>query len=144
MAQIIEFIGNHLLLSGVWAVLFVLIVGSWFKSMLSPIIAISPTQLTLLVNRENATVVDIRSEDEYRKGHITDAKNLTQTQINNQQLLGLEKQKDAPIIVVCQAGFNANKAAAALTKLGFTKVSVLQGGMGAWTGASLPVVKAKR
>lgn len=144
MAQIIEFIGNHLLLSGVWAVLFVLIVGGWLKSMLSPIKAISPTQLTLLVNRENATVVDIRSEDEYRKGHITDAKNLTQAQISNQQLLGLEKQKDAPIIVVCQAGFNANKAAAALTKLGFTKVSVLQGGMGAWTGASLPVVKAKR
>lgn len=144
MAQIIEFIGNHPLMSGVWAVLFVLIVGGWLKSMLSPIKAISPTQLTLLVNRENATVVDIRSEDEYRKGHITDAKNLTQAQINNQQLLGLEKQKDAPIIVVCQAGFNANKAAAALTKLGFTKVSVLQGGMGAWTGASLPVVKAKR
>ncbi len=144
MTQFIEFFGNHPLLSGIWVVLFVLIVASWFKSMFSSIKAISPTQLTLLVNRENAVVVDIRSEDDFRKGHITDAKNLTQAQIDAQQLAGLEKQKDAPIIVVCQAGMSANKAAASLAKQGFTKVSILQGGMGTWTGASLPVVKTKR
>lgn len=144
MTQFIEFFGNHPLLSGIWVVLFVLIVASWFKSMFSSIKAISPTQLTLLVNRENAVVVDIRSEDDFRKGHITGAKNLTQAQIDAQQLAGLEKQKDAPIIVVCQAGMSANKAAASLAKQGFTKVSILQGGMGTWTGASLPVVKTKR
>lgn len=144
MTQFIEFFGNHPLLSGIWVVLFVLIVASWFKSMFSSIKAISPTQLTLLVNRENAVVVDIRSEDDFRKGHITDAKNLTQAQIDSQQLAGLEKQKDAPIIVVCQAGMSASKAAASLAKQGFTKVSILQGGMGTWTGASLPVVKTKR
>jgi len=144
MTQFIEFFGNHPLLSGIWVVLFVLIVASWFKSMFSSIKAISPTQLTLLVNRENAVVIDIRSEDDFRKGHITDAKNLTQAQIDGQQLAGLEKQKDAPIIVVCQAGMSASKAAASLAKQGFTKVSILQGGMGTWTGASLPVVKTKR
>ncbi|CAM5213605.1 rhodanese-like domain-containing protein [Alishewanella longhuensis] len=144
MSQFIEFLGNHPLLSGIWVVLFLLIVGSWLKSMFSSIKAISPTQLTLLVNRENAVVVDIRSEDEFRKGHITDAKNIKQAEIDSQKLAGLEKQKDAPIIVVCQAGMSASKAAASLAKQGFTKVSILQGGMGAWTGASLPVVKTKR
>lgn len=144
MSQFVEFLGNHLLLSGIWAVLFLLIIGSWLKSLLSPIKAISPTELTLLVNRENAVVVDIRTEDEFRKGHITDAKNIKQAEIDSEKLAGLEKQKDAPIIVVCQAGMSASKAAASLAKLGFTKVSILQGGMGAWTGASLPVVKTKR
>lgn len=144
MSQFIEFLGNHPLLSGIWVVLFLLIVGSWLKSMFSSIKAISPTQLTLLVNRENAVVIDIRSEDEFRKGHITDAKNIKQADIDSQKLAGLEKQKDAPIIVVCQAGISANKAAASLAKQGFSKVSILQGGMGAWTGASLPVVKTKR
>ncbi|GHG76202.1 rhodanese-like domain-containing protein [Alishewanella longhuensis] len=144
MSQFIEFLGNHPLLSGIWVVLFLLIVGSWLKSMFSSIKAISPTQLTLLVNRENAVVVDIRSEDDFRKGHITDAKNIKQAEIDSQKLAGLEKQKDAPIIVVCQAGMSASKAAASLAKQGFTKVSILQGGMGAWTGASLPVVKTKR
>lgn len=144
MSQFIEFVGNHPLLSGIWVVLFLLIVGSWLKSMFSSIKAISPTELTLLVNRENAVVVDIRGEDDFRKGHITDAKNIKQAEIDSEKLGGLEKQKDAPIIVVCQAGISASKAAASLAKQGFTKVSILQGGMGAWTGASLPVVKTKR
>lgn len=144
MNQFIEFITNHPILSSVWVVLFLLIIGSWLKSLLSPIKAISPTQLTLLVNRESATVLDIRSEDDFKKGHITDAKNLTQVQIDKQQLNGLEKHKEEPIIVVCQTGMSAGRAATALAKQGFTKVSILQGGMSTWTGASLPVVKSKR
>ncbi len=144
MAQLIEFIGNHLLLSAVWFVLVVVIIASWLKSMFSAIKAITPTELTLLVNREDAVVVDIRTDSEFAKGHITDAKHLPLAKIEQQQLAGLEKKKDAPIIVVCQAGMSANKAATALAKQGFTKVSILQGGMGAWTGASLPVVKSKR
>lgn len=144
MDQLLEFIGNHLLLSIIWLVLVLLIVGSWLKSKLSPIKAISPTELTLKVNRENAVVLDIRSEDDYRKGHITDARNVKLDQIDKQPLTGLEKQKDTPIIVVCQVGVTAQKAAAALAKQGYTQVSLLQGGMNAWTGASLPVVKTKR
>lgn len=144
MDQLVEFIGNHLLLSMIWLVLVVLIIGSWIKSKLSPIKAISPTELTLKVNRENAVVLDIRSEDDYRKGHITDARNVKLDQIDKQPLTGLEKQKDTPIIVVCQVGVTAQKAASALAKQGYTQVSLLQGGMNAWTGASLPVVKTKR
>lgn len=144
MAQLIEFVGNHLLLSLIWLVLVVLIVGGLIKAKLSPIKAVSPTELTLKVNRENAVVIDIRAEDDFKKGHITDARNIRQEQLDKAQLSGLEKQKDTPIIVVCQAGISAHKAAASLMKQGFTQVSVLQGGMGAWTGASLPVVKAKR
>ena len=144
MDQMIEFIGNHLLLSMIWLVLVVLIIGGWLKSKLSPVKAVSPTELTLKVTRENAVLLDIRSEDDFRKGHITDARNVKQEQIANLQLSGLEKQKDTPIIVVCQMGVSAQKAAATLSKQGFTQVSVLQGGMNAWTGASLPVVKAKR
>jgi len=39
---------------------------------------------------------------------------------------------------------SAQKAANSLLKQGFSTVSVLQGGMSSWTGASLPVVKSKR
>jgi rhodanese-related sulfurtransferase len=144
MDQLLEFAGNHLLLAIIWLVLVMLIIGSWLKSKLSPIKAISPTELTLKVNRENAVVLDIRGEEDYRKGHITDARNVKLDQIDKQPLTGLEKQKDTPIIVVCQVGVTAQKAAAALVKQGYSQVSILQGGMNAWTGASLPVVKTKR
>ncbi|MDX3773218.1 rhodanese-like domain-containing protein [Chromatiaceae bacterium AAb-1] len=144
MEQFIEFAGNHPILSLVWVALFLLLVSSWIKGRFSGVKQVSPSQLTLLVNRENATVVDTRTEDEFRKGHITGAKYLPAADIQKLQLDGLEKQKDEPIIVVCQAGVTAGKSAAVLIKQGFSRVFVLQGGMGSWTGANLPVVKAKR
>lgn len=144
MAQFIEFVTNHPLLSLAWVVIFLLIVGGWIKAKFSAIRQVSPTELTMLVNRQDGVVVDIRSEDEFKKGHITGARQITASQIAEQKLAGLEKQKDAPIIVVCQAGMTAQKSAAVLAKQGFTNVAVLQGGMGAWSSASLPVVKLKR
>ncbi|WP_372626623.1 rhodanese-like domain-containing protein [Arsukibacterium sp.] len=144
MAQFIEFVTNHPLLSLAWVVIFLIIVGGWIKERFSAIRQVSPTELTMLVNRQDGIVVDIRAEEEFKKGHITGARHIAASQISEQKLSGLEKQKDAPIIVVCQAGMTAQKSAAALTKQGFSNVSVLQGGMGAWTGASLPVVKLKR
>jgi rhodanese-related sulfurtransferase len=144
MQQYIEFVTNHPILSAVWVVLFIMLVGSWIKSLFSSVKQVNPTELTLQVNRHNAIVVDIRAEADYAKGHITGARHLTLNDIEKQQLAGLEKHKAEPIIIVCQAGMSAQKAAASLLKQGFTTVSVLQGGMGNWTGASLPVVKTKR
>ncbi|MDX1676677.1 rhodanese-like domain-containing protein [Arsukibacterium sp.] len=144
MAQFTEFVANHPLLSLAWVVIFLLIVGGWIKSRFSAIRQVSPTELTMLVNRQDGVVVDIRNEDDFKKGHITGAIPLAASQISEQKLGGLEKQKDAPIIVVCQAGMTAQKTAVALAKQGFSNVAVLQGGMGAWSGASLPVVKSKR
>ena len=144
MQQYIEFFTNHPILTAIWVVLFIMLIASWVKSMFSAVKQITPTELTLQVNRSNAVVLDIRTEADFAKGHITGAKHLPLADIEKQQLAGLEKQKDVPIIVVCQAGMTASKAASSLVKQGFTTVSILQGGMGSWTGASLPVVKSKR
>ena len=144
MQQYIEFATNHPILSAVWVVLFVLLIASWVKSKFSPVRQITPTELTMLVNRQNATVVDVRAEADFSKGHITGARHVPMADIEKQQPAGLEKLKAEPIIVVCQAGMTAQKAAASLLKQGFSSVSVLHGGMGSWTGASLPVVKTRR
>ena len=144
MQQYIDFISNHPILTAVWLVLFIMLISSLIKSRFSAIKQLSPTELTMQVNRSNAIVLDIRNEADFAKGHITGARHLPLADIEKQQLAGLEKYKAEPIIVVCQAGISAQKAAASLLKQGFTAVSVLQGGMGSWSGASLPVVKSKR
>ena len=141
MQQYIDFLSNHPYLTAAWVALFLALVVSWIKSLTSSVKSITPTQLTLLVNREDATVIDIRPDADFKKGHITGARHLTTEQINTQAMAGLENKKDAPIIVVCQAGMSAQSVATTLTKQGFTKVSVLQGGMNSWTGANLPLVK---
>ncbi|WP_166837101.1 rhodanese-like domain-containing protein [Rheinheimera pleomorphica] len=144
MQQYIEFFANHPILSAVWLVLFVMLIASVLKSRFSALKQVSPTELTLQVNRQNALVVDIRAEADFAKGHITGARHLLLADIEKQQLAGLEKHKAEPIILVCQAGMTAQKAAASLLKQGFSNVAVLQGGMGSWTSASLPLVKSKR
>ena len=56
-------------------------------------------------------------------------------------IIALENSKDKPIIVVCAMGNQARGTANAMSKAGFSKVSVLKGGMNAWQSASLPISK---
>ena len=55
----------------------------------------------------------------------------------------LAKAKETPVVLVCAVGVTASATAQKLVKAGFKKVSVLDGGIGAWTGASLPLAKGK-
>ncbi len=140
MQQYVEFAGNHPIVVVIWVGLLLAIIVSYVQSLFSKIKFVSPTELTLQVNREDALVLDIRSNDDFKRGHITGARNIPLAQLST-QISSLEKAKDAPIIVVCQAGMSAQGAAKQLSAAGFSRVSVLSGGMGKWAEASLPVVK---
>ena len=141
MDQYIEFLGNHYILTTAWVVIFFLFITSFVGAAISNVKLVSTQEMTLLVNRENAKIVDTRAASEFAKGHITDAMNLTMDKISSEEFGALEKSKSTPIIVVCNAGISAKTAAKLLVKSGFENVSVLQGGMQTWTAASLPVVK---
>ncbi len=141
MTQFIEFIGNHVYMAAAWAILFVMLVSSYVSSSLSKIKALSTHEMTMLVNREDAIVVDIRSEADFSKGHITDAVSLPMEKLNKEQYGSLEKKKTSPIVIVCNAGISAKTAANTMLKAGFENVSILQGGMQTWVGANLPVIK---
>lgn len=141
MEQFIAFAGNHPLLSGIWAVLVLLIIFTTVKMQFSPIKQLSPQELTFLVNRENGVIVDIRSEKEFKTNHIIDSVHFSNDKVNSNDFDGLEKYKDRPIIVVCTAGITANKASSLMLKAGFTQVSLLKGGINAWLNAGLPLAK---
>jgi rhodanese-related sulfurtransferase len=141
MDQLAEFVGNHYLLSMIWIALVVMLVYSFVSGLISPVKALGTHDATLLINKENAVVIDIRPQAEFRKGHILDARQLKQEQINQGDFSSLEKFKSNPIIVVCSMGMSARSAASKMLKAGFNRVTILKGGMNAWTGASLPVTK---
>lgn len=141
MDQFVEFVGNHYLLSSIWIFVFFAIIYSYLKQMTSSVQNLSPSQVTQKINREDGVVVDIRKKDEFNRGHIAGALHLAIEKIQKNELSSLEKSKTKPIIVVCNAGLSASGAAETLVKNGFADVSILQGGMGTWTGANLPVSK---
>jgi len=141
MEEFFTFLANNPILTGVWLVLFGLIIFTSIKIKMSPIKQLSTQELTFSVNKEDAVVVDIRSENEFRKQRIIDSVNCTSEKINKGELTSLEKFKDRPIIVVCAQGISASKAANELVKAGFSQVSLLKGGMNAWVSAGLPTIK---
>lgn len=141
MEQFITFVGNNALLSGVWIGLVILIIAISIKIKLSPIKQLSPQELTFSVNKENALVVDIRPENDFKTSHIIDSVHLPFERVNKNEFSSLEKHKDRPIIVVCAAGVTAGRAATLLAKAGFAQVSLLKGGINAWTGAGFPLAK---
>ena len=141
MEQFITFATNNGMLSAVWLALIVMIIVTTIKIQMSPIKKISAQDLTFLVNREEGVALDIRSEKDFKNSHILDAISLPNEKIAKNGFASLEKHKENPIIVVCAAGISAVKVANDLYKAGFSKVSVLQGGMGGWTSAGLPVSK---
>jgi rhodanese-related sulfurtransferase len=100
-------------------------------------------EATHLINKEDAVVVDVRSRDDYRKGHISGAINVAAADIKKESFGELEKHKSQPIIVVCATGQSAGESAAKLSAAGFEKVSVLKDGVSGWSGENLPLVRGK-
>lgn len=101
---------------------------------------VSPTDAVLLINRENALVLDVRNADEFTAGHITDARNIPLADLES-RLGELLKFKDKALLVNCQGGVRSTSACAVLKKGGFNKVYNLEGGLNAWVQAKLPVLK---
>lgn len=93
------------------------------------------------INREKAVVVDVREPEEYAQGHITNAKNIPLSQLE-ERLPQVAKNKALPVVLVCDKGGRSVRAEAQAKKLGYTKAQALSGGMKGWRAAGMPVVKA--
>ncbi len=100
----------------------------------------TPLQATQMINRGKTTVLDVRNSDEFAAAHVRDAKNIPLADLGK-RLGELDKSKNRTVIVVCQNGARADRAARQLTAAGFTDVHALEGGLAAWQAAGLPVTK---
>ena len=65
--------------------------------------SVSPAQLTDLVNREDALVIDLRGQGEFEKGHILGARHVLPSQLDPSNKL-LAKAVERPVVLVCAAG----------------------------------------
>ncbi|MDP2824281.1 MAG: rhodanese-like domain-containing protein [Sulfuritalea sp.] len=99
---------------------------------------LTPAQATLLMNREDALVLDVRETGEWTSGHIPGARHITLAQLEK-RMSELEKFKDRPIIIVCASGNRSSSACSQLKKNGFAKVFSLGGGISGWLESNLPL-----
>jgi len=85
-------------------------------------------------------VVDVRTPDEFKDGHIKGAKNIDIMSADFEAQLG-KLDKTTPTLVHCQAGGRSMRALKVFEKLGFTHLIHLDEGFGGWEAAGKPVEK---
>lgn len=140
--ELLAFLGRNQMLSLVLAALTVAIIANEISRLLRGFKALRPAELTVLMNRENALVVDLRPSADYTKGHIPGSKNVQMSQFDPESKQ-LAPAKALPVVLVCKTGSTASDAARRLKKAGFENVYVLDGGIGGWLQADLPLVKGR-
>lgn len=141
MQEYIDFFSRNLMLSVAWLVIAGMFLHSVFKDKFNVFKNVDRQQATILINKQNAIVVDVRDADDYKKGHIIHAKNITLSQIEEGKLSMIENHKQTHIIVVCDSGLRSKTGATKLVKAGFEKVSCLDEGMSGWVSENLPVIR---
>lgn len=144
MQEYIEFFQNNMVLSLAWVGLVVAVIVSFVKAKTAAYKEASAAETTHFINREEGVVVDIRTRDEYRQGHIAGSVHTLAADIKSGPVPALEKHKANPIIVVCPNGQTARESANLLAKGGFEKVYVLKNGLAGWSEAKMPLVRGKK
>ncbi|WP_162047352.1 rhodanese-like domain-containing protein [Vibrio taketomensis] len=144
MQEYIAFFQENMIMSLVWVGLVIALIMNIVKTSTAAYKEISTGEVTQKINRENGVVIDIRSKDEFKKGHITEALHILPSDIKAGNFGSIENRKADPIIVVCKTGQTAQESANLLAKAGFEKVFVLKNGLVSWSEANLPLVRGKK
>lgn len=139
--QLQQFIANHTIMVIAWVAIFVAVLFSFYKSATSKITVVDNAQATQLINNDEAVILDVRSDEEFRVGHIIESHQLYPTDIKTNKTQAIEKYKERALIVVDNNGLTAQGLANRLAKQGFTKVYALKDGILGWRSANLPLVK---
>ncbi|WP_395769804.1 rhodanese-like domain-containing protein [Arenimonas sp.] len=139
---LIAFAAQSPILSSIFVVLTVALVYTEVARLFVGYKTVSPAQLTELINRESALMVDVSAIAEFDKGHILGAKHVAMSQFDPENKL-LAKAKELPVAVVCRTGQSSSEAAKRLHKAGFTRVYWLNDGLNAWIQADLPLTKGR-
>jgi len=141
MPMAMQFAKNHTLLVIAWVAVFLMLIYQFFKSVTTKVKTIDNAQLTQLINKQDAAVIDLRTLDEFKRGHIITSLQILPAEIKAKNIGKITQHKERPVVLVNANGMNVATSAEELVKQGFTQVHVLKEGIMGWRGANLPLVK---
>jgi rhodanese-related sulfurtransferase len=91
---------------------------------------------------QNFTLVDVREDNEWERGHLPGAVHLGKG-IIERDIEQVIPDKSAEIVLYCGGGFRSALAADNLRKMGYTNCISMDGGWRAWTAAGFPTETTK-
>jgi GrxC family glutaredoxin len=140
MDQLTEFVTNNAVLFLALIIILVLLARTWITP--GGVKGIGPMEAVGMSNHKNAVFIDVRTDDEYRDGHILHSLHAPLGLLDS-KLKEISKYKNRPLILYCRSGNRSSQAGGRLKKQGFEQVYNLAGGVMAWQNASLPLTKDK-
>ncbi len=141
MHEITTFLMNHELLAAGFLIVLIALIVNEIHGRATGGAKCSVHAIATLMNTHEGNVVDIRSLDDYKAGHIAGSFNMPLRELET-KLQKLDAKKDKPVIVVDSVGQQGHSATTILRKNGFKNVYFLGGGMASWKQEHLPLVKA--
>lgn len=103
-----------------------------------PDTTLSQAELMKRLNAGQAPIlVDVRTPEEYRNGHVPGAINIPVQELDR-RLAELSGYRDTELVLYCETGMRAGYAERMLQQQGFTQIRSLDGDMAAWRRAGLP------
>jgi rhodanese-related sulfurtransferase len=112
---------------------------------------VSPQDAKAAIDRGNVTVIDVREPDEVAEsGTVPGARNIprgvleikadTELPVRDPTL----EDRSQKVLITCAAGGQAALAAKSLKDMGFTDVSIIDGGIGGWKKAGYETAAPKK
>jgi rhodanese-related sulfurtransferase len=139
MQRLLEYIAHHPYLAGAAVIAAIAVLVAEIRERLSGFAALSAMQAVRLMN-QGALVLDLRPKESYEAGHIAEARNIPAAELAGSADT-LKKWRERAVITYDDSGVSGANAARTLTKLGFTKVFNLDGGLNAWIKDNLPLAR---
>ena len=139
MDRLLDYSINHPLLAGGLLVMLVVVLAWELRERGAAAFSVAPNEAIRLAN-SGAVLVDLRSPNQYKDGHIAGARNLPGDQIAADPKAAA-KLADKTVVLYCDTGVTTAAAQRTLTQAGAKNVFSLRGGLAAWKQENLPVVK---
>jgi len=89
---------------------------------------------------ESFTIIDVREDNEWSRGHIPGAVHLGRG-IIERDIEDRFPERNVELVLYCGGGYRSAMSADNLQKMGYTKVSSMDGGWRGWTEAGYPTEK---
>jgi len=90
--------------------------------------------------KETFTLIDVREDNEWAKGHLPGAIHLSKG-IIERDIENAIPGRATPIVLYCGGGFRSAMVADNLQQMGYTNVVSMDGGWRGWNDAGFPTVK---
>lgn len=84
--------------------------------------------IELIKNNKNCIIIDVRTSQEFKSGHIEKAKNIPVSELKS-KINSIIKYKEKDVVLYCASGARSKAAANLLYKEGFKVIYNLKGGM---------------